>query len=88
MITTEQDAKGRWCPFARVYGSHASTVNRTTKGTIHQDTLCLGSACMAWTWAGWKHDGKVHSREPHVSGGHAPAVGFCGMAPPARYEQI
>jgi hypothetical protein len=35
---TEEQAKGKWCPFARV--------------DIDSGNRCIASACMAWRWAG------------------------------------
>ena len=52
-MMTEDEAKGKWCPFARVAsapgGSLATfaTVNRGGAGS-RDEVSCLGSACMAW----------------------------------------
>ena len=40
---TEEEAKTKWCPFARNGGE--AGCNRL------QSTECLGSACMAWRWS-------------------------------------
>lgn len=61
---TEDDAKTKWCPFARCQGGYAygnPTQNRVldkehdedgaiTKATVTwtADAICIGSACMAW----------------------------------------
>lgn len=47
---TEDEAKKKWCPFARVADDDGATFNRTWVGEIHGATVCLGSACMAWEW--------------------------------------
>lgn len=52
---TEEEAKKKWCPFARSIGwemfrdgEQAVTMNRMPDGAAHTGCLCLGSACMAW----------------------------------------
>jgi hypothetical protein len=57
---TEEEAKQRWCPFARVVmtdedGGDPSGVNANRVGVrgtsdvrTHAATLCIASACMAW----------------------------------------
>ncbi len=59
MTMTPDDAKTRWCPFARVlaprHGATASTAfNRLSASRAHIDlpagTHCIADACMAWRW--------------------------------------
>lgn len=48
---TEDEAKTKWCPFARVEGPYAygnPAINRTAKNQPAKNTRCIGSACMAW----------------------------------------
>ena len=55
MKLTEEEAKTRWCPDARVSGS-----NRMSRTLDHapaaaagrQDCACIASRCMAWRWDG------------------------------------
>jgi hypothetical protein len=56
---TEEDAKKRWCPFARVYSARTdkndettamASVNRMVNGRAHPKCPCLASRCMAWIW--------------------------------------
>jgi hypothetical protein len=46
---TEDEAKQRWCPFAR-YEAFKAGVNRSRDVPIPKPTLCLASDCMAWRW--------------------------------------
>ena len=54
MIVTEEEAKGMWCPEARIGGP----MNTEAEGTSYNrwpqspspDAQCIGSACMAWRW--------------------------------------
>ena len=75
---TEQDAKTRWCPFARTVernGQESSQPRNRAADTVEDEvaevpnlvaTLCLGSACMAWRWL--------------ASETSRPRPGFCGLA--------
>lgn len=48
---TEQEAKTRWCPFARVtveWTNGIAAANRNLSDNEKPLTLCIGSACMAW----------------------------------------
>lgn len=53
MILTPEEARGRWCPFARVMatsGSLAASVNRGGDGSA-DEVRCLADGCMGWRWA-------------------------------------
>lgn len=69
-MTTEAEAKDKWCPFARTYEQAGSdgnpvSVNRAAMSSgIMPDCRCLASACMAWRWI-----------ESRVGEG-----GYCGLA--------
>jgi hypothetical protein len=61
MLLSEDEAKRKWCPFGRgmvevrtVHGEpvSASSANRTVQGV--PTVGCIGTACMAWHWAGWR----------------------------------
>jgi hypothetical protein len=66
MILTLEDAKTKWCPWARVtrYGESAdngapegpASANRTDEGEGGGRAYCLADGCMAWRWdiVGWK----------------------------------
>lgn len=65
-MTTENEAKTKWCPFSRtgIYaGDGAVAVNRHCSDDmkdvrdrlLSENTRCLGSGCMAWRWAGTPH---------------------------------
>lgn len=61
---TEQEAKTKWCPFARFKFASTSdgpacnreggpSIGEDTGGTnpwLLSGTRCIGSACMAWRW--------------------------------------
>jgi hypothetical protein len=77
---TEEEAKQRWCPFARVVeqGSAIATHNRVQLPTgrdvqVPVAGFCIASACMAW---------RVKSETRRTSGGYPypVTVGYCGLA--------
>jgi len=46
-----EDAKQKWCPFARSYASHdssAASINREWDGSPDNGTMCIADRCMAW----------------------------------------
>jgi len=54
---TEQEARTKWCPMARVstysVGNPAeSAANRTDEGTPYPASRCIASDCMMWRWDG------------------------------------
>lgn len=54
MKLTEEEAKDRWCPFARVNAADdlsTPAVNRWGRGDPNDSiTLCIASSCMMWRW--------------------------------------
>lgn len=63
---TEEDAKTKWCPFARSQdGDNNSGLNRGQHGKPDHWCLCLASQCMAWRWS-----------SPYKAKG----IGYCGLA--------
>lgn len=81
---TEQVAKTKWCPFARMPGigglkGEGIAINRSTEDTPKQQKLmprCIGSACMAW------RETKPVQEKPGGIGRDiiSPAEGCCGLA--------
>lgn len=52
MLVTEEEAKTKWCSFARTTDpSESAAVNRMAGGRPDPEARCLGSGCMAWRWA-------------------------------------
>lgn len=77
---TEEEAKQRWCPFARV-GYEQTTFNRFNNpaNAIASSPVwpaicnCIGSKCMAWRW---EYD------DYRATGGGLEQTdsGYCGLA--------
>ena len=48
-MTTAEEAKTKWCPFARVGSYQTGAVNRS--GLQLSDwPRCIADGCMAWEW--------------------------------------
>lgn len=45
---TEEEAKTKWCPFARPNGGNGA--NRLGTRASDKDPRCIGSECVAWRW--------------------------------------
>jgi hypothetical protein len=91
---TEDEAKQRWCPFARVGFPVQGGINRS----VGQDgkegpnwPTCMGSSCMAWRWRVAPTEAREAGREAiqikdrvHIM--EFPAIeavagdGYCGLA--------
>jgi len=76
---TEDQARERWCPFARVADSietSAPAANRlsrfrgVTNDPLVPDAFCIASDCMAWRVSGVVRD----------EDGEGPWLGYCGLA--------
>lgn len=66
---TEEEAKTKWCPFARVVDRQVeltAAANRWYGNAFSSNSCCIGSACMAWRWDGWVNimdDGSLELNE-------------------------
>lgn len=47
---TENDAKSKWCPLARMDENNSN--RRYVDGTCEQDPKCIASECACWVWEG------------------------------------
>lgn len=54
---TEDEAKKKWCPHGRVRGVKLAGYNRLPNGRKSNNSLCIGSACMAWRLVPEEHVG-------------------------------
>lgn len=80
MILTEDEAKTKWCPFARVVRSNAGAMSAVNRDGPKPDprALCIGSECMAW-----RHFPQGENYSENMSTGertYLEPVGFCGLA--------
>ena len=77
MILTEEEARTKWCPEARVAidAQGYSAANRfgdDGKSYLGSQTFCIGSACMAWRWSLGDGIARVVN--------NSTLTGFCGKA--------
>ena len=70
---TEQEARQKWCPFARVVDdlSGAGAAARLQNNTVK----CVASDCMAWRWASGEGIETLGG-----SRGESKEAGYCGLA--------
>lgn len=81
---TEDEAKTKWCPFARAQTADTETapaVNRTLQGAPDIGCHCIGSACMAWRDTTFTDSvyTEPSSSDPGVRYEKKPG-GYCGLA--------
>ena len=78
---TEDEAKTKWCPFARVVSDTAAADSPANRYPGDEDAnagttnACIGSACMAW-----RRNTRTYAR---IGGGYGQTVsthGYCGLA--------
>ena len=50
MILTAEEAKTKWCPFARVAAQGGAGVNRHVGASPSTWPHCITDSCMAWRW--------------------------------------
>lgn len=89
---TEDEAKTKWCPFARTayiainkdtgQAIAAISVNRGLDLQPSERACCIASACMAWRWTDQYTDTRTGTTA--TLGSYPPGVldgtGFCGLA--------
>lgn len=82
-MQTEEKAREKWCPMARVSdtggGNRYPHVHDLANG--HAFARCLASDCAAWRWAN-DSDGEPSYHRTKIGEGHydnAP-LGYCGLA--------
>jgi hypothetical protein len=72
-MVTEEEAKKRWCPFARVVRSSTGAMTSVNRDGPHPDprALCIASECMAWRAVADPNSGGV-------------VRGYCGLSGPPQ----
>lgn len=67
---TEDEARNKWCPAARVSVGSSTSGNRTaaTMDSRFKGNGCVASECMAWR--------QISTRD----GGSRAVTGYCGLA--------
>jgi hypothetical protein len=86
MILTEEEAKKRWCPHARIFQSNVSSLSFNRHLEIKNGNIsrmldvppgaqCIGSKCMAWTWI----DPDKPMEIDLVTSDVEPRLGRCGL---------
>jgi hypothetical protein len=67
MMVTAEEAKTKWCPFARVWSLDSGAVNRTKDSGSWPN--CIADGCMMWEWR----------TNPGAESGKQPK-GVCGLS--------
>lgn len=68
---TEQEAKGKWCPYANSSAVPAERLPPGSNDVTQAHARCIGSACMAWRWSYTPEEAAGNRNGPQ---------GFCGLA--------
>jgi hypothetical protein len=79
---TEEEAKTKWCPFARtpIYiDIAAASTNRNLKGGALPSSSCIGSSCMSWRWESYASRDNP-TRAPGAGHSFDLTRGYCGLA--------
>lgn len=87
---TEAEAKGKWCPFARVSWHVAASPafpsqdgyagNRDANNGHVPGSECAASACMAWRWAPGGEWRQIDDAGLNWTRDRSTALGYCGLA--------
>ena len=81
---TEDEAKQKWCPFARVSslvdGETHPAANRLQTLDHEVVSYCIASDCMAWRWVGSHHDGTPPTISTDENENRKLIKGYCGLA--------
>jgi len=80
-VMTEDEARTKWCPFARVIHFHdndhqgiaPAAGNRGCHGYPKPEARCIASDCMAWRWGSDVTVGKFKTQRENCHG-------YCGLA--------
>lgn len=92
MTYTEDEARTKWCPEARVAGGQAGNRYSMDIDAAHHHAFakCIGSSCMMWRWAqkpnpDWKPDHGMMTTFGRDTRNDAPMYiddttrGYCGL---------
>lgn len=80
---TEEEAKKKWCPYARVLGTIDQGVSQIAAFSFNRHKegepfgQCIGSACMAFRW---KARFGTDPNNPENCAALTPTHGYCGLA--------
>ena len=83
---TEDEAKTKWCPFARYVSIRGEGINRWIHEgetqTNPEPSRCIASDCMAWRWTTAPDRAESYAREAPRAHREHPFVakGHCGLA--------
>jgi hypothetical protein len=74
VITTQEEARRKWCPFVRVEGNNR-LFNTATDGFVNTTPAfhCIGPECMAWRVLHFSHAKTGFEESLHEHG-------YCGLA--------
>ncbi len=86
MTMTEEQAREKWCPYARSYSfeefqfnTAMASTNREPDGAPNKACRCIASDCMAWRWKVGPPT-KLEKAEYDETNIVSEQRGFCGPA--------